>query len=185
MRFDSLTLSSLFLTSSLALACSDDGKSGDEAGTSESTDGSTGAETDGDETSVEPETTAETAETTETATDTSTETTQGETTETTETSQGETTETTGALGCAEIEAEYAAQVAMTTCADDSECKIISGHCSVGLGGCDYAVNVGVDEALLDQLAQEWSDGGCTNGVCDCAPPPASAMCSNGTCVGVN
>ena len=85
--------------------------------------------------------------------------------------------------CFELEAEYEALVGMTECITDADCKIIAGHCGVGLGGCYYAVNASVDEASLDVLAQIWSDGGCTQGVCDCAAPPATAICEANVCVG--
>ena len=85
--------------------------------------------------------------------------------------------------CFELETEYEALVGMTECITDADCKIIAGHCGVGLGGCYYAVNASVDEASLDVLAQIWSDGGCTQGVCDCAAPPATAICEANVCVG--
>jgi hypothetical protein len=203
MRFDSLISSLLLTTCTLALACSDDGQSDDEAetsteGDSTTEDGSTDdadttdAETTDAETTDAETTDAETtdAETTDAET-TDAETTDAETTdaETTdaETTDAETTdaETTGSLSCSEIEAEYESLVTMTDCQGDDECKIIAGHCGVGLGGCDYAVNVSVAVTALDDLAEAYVAGNCTNGVCDCAPPPASAVCMNGTCVGVD
>ena len=144
----SLVLLGITLTSTLALACSDDGKSevGDEAST--------------DATSTDA-----------TSTDSSS------------TDATSTTEETGSTTCSEVQAEYELEVAKTDCSVDEDCKIILGHCGVGLGGCYYAVNASVDEASLDVLAQIWSDGGCTQGVCDCAEPPATAICEANVCVG--
>jgi hypothetical protein len=99
-----------------------------------------------------------------------------------ESTDADTTDTNEA--CDEIETEYEALVTMTDCETDDQCKIVAGHCGDGLGGCDYAVNVGVDSAL-DDLAQAYVDANCPDAVCDCGPPPASAMCMNGSCVGVN
>jgi hypothetical protein len=188
MRFDSLISSLILTTCTFALACSDDGKSdvGDEAETSSEGDGdgdtseSESESTDDVDTSsddIDTSTDAETTADTETDDETTdTETTDTETTDETDTSP---------LGCNEIEAEYEALVTMTDCDADDQCKIIQGHCGVGLGGCDYAVNVGVSETALDELADAYTDANCTNGVCDCAAPPASAVCMDGACVGVD
>ena len=150
----------------LPLACTDDGSDGgDEASSSSTTD--TGS-TDATDTS---------------STDTST----TDTTDTTDTGITDATDTTdtGGVTCESIEAAYFAAVAVDQCMDVGECKIIDGHCGVGLGGCYYAVNQSVDEAALDALAQMYSDLGCTNGVCDCAEPPATLECSaEGHCMGI-
>mgnify|MGYP001310931108 CR=1 FL=1 len=149
----SLVLLGITLTSTLALACSDDGKS--EVGDEASTD-ATSTDSTSDATSTDSSSTDATS----------------------------TTEETGSTTCSEVQAEYELEVAKTDCSVDEDCKIILGHCGVGLGGCDYAVNVEVDEGYLDTLASTWESLGCTQGVCDCAPPPASAACMAGTCVGV-
>jgi hypothetical protein len=87
--------------------------------------------------------------------------------------------------CESIEAEYEAIVAMTACNAIDGCKIVEGHCGDGLGGCYYAVSVDVDESQLDDLAWIWSEGGCTDAVCDCPETPAAAVCDAGTCVPVD
>lgn len=90
----------------------------------------------------------------------------------------------GAAGtCEDIEAEYDAIVedpANKGCADVAECKVISGDCGVGLGGCHYAVAQKFDETPLDVLAMQYSDMGCTSAVCDCAAPPP-LVCVDGLC----
>lgn len=89
----------------------------------------------------------------------------------------------GAGACADIEAEYDAIIndpANKGCADIAECKVISGDCGVGLGGCHYAVAQKFDATPLDVLAMKYSDMGCTSGVCDCAGPPPLA-CVDGLC----
>ncbi|MFV8751562.1 hypothetical protein ACNOYE_13545 [Nannocystaceae bacterium ST9] len=95
---------------------------------------------------------------------------------------GESSTSDAPADCVEIELEYEAIVGMTECVTDSDCKVIDGHCGVGLGGCYYTVNTNVDESVLDELAQLWSGGGCTEGVCDCGPSPDFAVCEAGTCV---
>lgn len=195
MRFESLIPGLLLTTCSLALACSDDGNSevGDEVETSGDGDGdgdseSNGESTDADTSTDDVDTSTDDVDTSTDDVDTTTTfgTTEAETTDAeTETETADETTDTGPLGCGDIEAEYESLVTMTACQGDEQCKIIQGHCGVGLGGCDYAVNLGVSEAELDQLAQAYTNANCTNGVCDCAPPPMSAVCMDGTCVGVD
>ncbi len=142
----------------------------------ESSSSTTDAETSSSTTDAESSSSTTDAETSSSTTDaeTSSSTTDAETSSSTSTSDAP-------PDCAELELEYDAIVGMTDCIEDTDCKLISGHCSVGLGGCYYAVNVGVDEAVLDTLADAWSNGGCTMGVCDCAPPPDFVVCDLGTC----
>lgn len=167
-----LGITSLLTLLTLATACTDDGGGNDEATGSTSESGSGTSESDSSSS---------------TAAETGSETSAGETTDT-NTGTGDTTtdttsETTGFGSCAEIEAAYDSEVSLTQCSGDADCKIVNGHCGVGLGGCYYAVNVEVSETLLDQLADAYVAGNCTMGVCDCPPSPASAVCLEGTCVG--
>jgi hypothetical protein len=174
----------------LGSACTDDGGGDEEASGSTSESGSSTSESGSTGESGTGETgTGETSAGETSAGETSAgETSAGETsageTSAGETSAGETSGETGGFGsCAEIEAAYAGEVSLTQCSGDEDCKIVLGHCGVGLGGCDYAVNVEVSETLLDQLADAYVAANCTQGVCDCAPPPAMAVCVEGTCVG--
>jgi hypothetical protein len=169
-----------------------DGVGDDDVGESDESDTDVESSTSMDDVGT---TDAETGTTTDTTTDGETDTTTDGETDTTTDGEEETTDTTtdttdtetteGPAECATIEVEYDAIVEMNGCNEDSECKIIDGHCGVGLGGCYYAVNTSVDETELDGLAQAYSDGGCTQGVCDCPMPPASVICDSGTCVGVD
>jgi hypothetical protein len=170
----------------LGAACTDDGASEDEA-TGSTSESSSGSESDSSGSS---ESAGESAGETSAGETSAGETSAGETsageTSAGETSAGETSagETSGGFGsCAEIEAAYESEVSLAQCSVDEDCKIVLGHCGVGLGGCDYAVNVEVSETLLDQLADAYVAANCTQGVCDCAPPPAMAVCVEGTCMG--
>ncbi len=157
-------------------ACTDDGASEDEAtGSTSESSSSSESESSGSSESAGETSAGETS---------AGETSAGETSAG-ETSAGETSagETGGFGSCAEIEAAYEGEVALAQCSVDEDCKIVLGHCGVGLGGCDYAVNVEVSETLLDQLADAYVAANCTQGVCDCAPPPAMAVCVEGTCMG--
>lgn len=83
--------------------------------------------------------------------------------------------------CASIEARYAQVLEeKAACDQPTDCRITSGHCGVGLGGCWYAVSGDVSE--LDALAERYRDLGCTSAVCRCAPPPESASCVAGRCM---
>ncbi|EDM76743.1 hypothetical protein PPSIR1_33851 [Plesiocystis pacifica SIR-1] len=95
-------------------------------------------------------------------------------------------ETTDGLVCEDLQAQYEEQISTTACETDWDCKLVHGHCGVGLGGCWHAVNAGVDQAFLNSLAIEWDELGCLEGgVCDCPEPPAAAVCSEqGVCVGL-
>jgi hypothetical protein len=53
------------------------------------------------------------------------------------------------------------------CADTSDCQVLNGQCGVGLGGCYAYVNMDLSQDELRALGQEFSNGGCTEGVCDC------------------
>lgn len=167
-------------------ACTDDGASEDEAtGSTSESSGSSESESSGSSESAGETSAGETSAGETSAGETSAgETSAGETSAG-ETSAGETSagETGGFGSCAEIEAAYESEVSLAQCSVDEDCKIVLGHCGVGLGGCDYAVNVEVSETLLDQLADAYVAANCTQAVCDCAPPPAMAVCVEGTCMG--
>jgi hypothetical protein len=83
--------------------------------------------------------------------------------------------------CESIEARYAQVVdEKASCSQPTDCRITSGHCGAGIGGCWYAVSGDVSE--LDALAERYRDLGCTSVVCRCAPPPESASCVAGRCM---
>lgn len=83
--------------------------------------------------------------------------------------------------CASIEARYAQILEdKASCEQPTDCRITSGHCGAGLGGCWYAVSGDVSE--LDELADRYRDLGCTSVVCRCTLPPESASCVAGRCV---
>jgi hypothetical protein len=86
-----------------------------------------------------------------------------------------------ARGCAEIEADYQRLAMSSTCEMSNQCKVVIGHCGVGLGGCHYTVNQLVTQADLDALAMEWTMLGCTGPVCRCIAPPNSSVCNNMVC----
>jgi hypothetical protein len=86
--------------------------------------------------------------------------------------------------CEDREAEYAALVEAeenTICQRDEDCRVLTGQCGVGLGGCYEVVNVAVSQDELDALGAGYSGDGCTGGACDCAEPP-EAVCEQNTCV---
>ncbi len=183
MRFELIIHGSLLAAlAQLPVACTDDGNddASDEADThtdaheSESTD-STDGESDSTG-STDTDTETDSTDSTETETDS----TDGTETET-DSTEAETDSTDGALTCAELEAEYDGLVAMTQCNGDTDCKIVEGHCGVGIGGCFHAVNLSVDPAQLAAIAQTYSNQGCTSGVCDCPATPESAACVDGFC----
>ncbi len=87
----------------------------------------------------------------------------------------------GSSACQAIESAYAARVAQTTCSQASDCQILGGQCSVGLGGCYEIVNRSVTESELQSLGQQYQASGCTSGVCDCAEPPSRVDCVSGRC----
>jgi hypothetical protein len=88
----------------------------------------------------------------------------------------------GGVSCSSIELEYQQIVSRRGCMESTDCQIVDGHCSVGLGGCWYTVNQTVLQSDLDALAQQYVARGCTSGVCDCQAPPALAICDNNQCV---
>jgi hypothetical protein len=71
---------------------------------------------------------------------------------------------------------------MDGCAGDDECHIVVGHCSVGLGGCHYALNTAVEQGELDALGAMWAQGQCGGAVCGCIQPPVVSVCDNGHCI---
>ena len=67
------------------------------------------------------------------------------------------------------------------CELDTDCKILSGSCGAGLGGCWEAVTIPTSQQVLAALGARYSALGCTEAVCDCAPQPASVKCVTGKC----
>jgi hypothetical protein len=86
--------------------------------------------------------------------------------------------------CARIEAEYTRLTTQVSCAANTDCHLVFGHCGVGLGGCHYPVKTGVSQAQLESLAAQWTALGCDAGrpVCRCAAPPDTVRCDSGSCV---
>ncbi len=88
--------------------------------------------------------------------------------------------------CEEIEGVYADLVNSNRACDvDADCQILNGACGVGIGGCYELVNQNVSQENLNGLAEAWSAGECFGPVCDCAEPPARAVCNDGVCDGSN
>jgi hypothetical protein len=78
--------------------------------------------------------------------------------------------------------------AVSNCISDSDCKVIAGHCDIGLGACWY-VGAELDQTTLDQLASLYQKLGCTTATdcSSCQPQPAQSTCDRkpsenlGTC----
>ena len=89
------------------------------------------------------------------------------------------------LTCPEVEAVYDALVGPPgmRCGMGDACHVIDGHCSVGLGGCYYAVTTTVTQDSVDEVRNWWVGNRCDEGVgvCDCGPRPAGAECVMGRC----
>ena len=88
------------------------------------------------------------------------------------------------VSCMEIQSFYEDSVggpSATECPAPGFCEVRTGHCSVGLGGCYYAVARWVSQESLDHIARQWTDNGCDVGapVCDCGPRPRYAVCGRG------
>lgn len=90
------------------------------------------------------------------------------------------------LSCTEIETVYEALVGRSgmRCGMAGECHVVDGHCSVGLGGCYYAVTTTVTQESLDEVSRWWTAARCHIGapVCDCGPRPRGARCDSGGCL---
>ena len=86
------------------------------------------------------------------------------------------------LTCNQIEEEYELLHVgdYVTCNQDSDCTALWGDCAVGLGGCHYSVNSLFNYNESNNLVNQWIDGDCMGGVCDCMPLP-NAICSEGQC----
>jgi hypothetical protein len=84
--------------------------------------------------------------------------------------------------CEEITAVYNDYVSHAACEDDADCAVVLGQCGIGIGGCHHIVNHRWGQEGVTALGQEWSAAGCMGPVCDCAQPPQSAVCDEGTCV---
>lgn len=69
----------------------------------------------------------------------------------------------------------------TFCEVDNDCIAVWGDCSVGLGGCHYAVNQSLYlNEEVDSLVELWLGSDCIEGVCDCLSLP-QAVCNNNVC----
>lgn len=68
------------------------------------------------------------------------------------------------------------------CTVAADCHVLSGQCSVGLGGCYHAVNTDTTQEQLSALGAMYAAASCRSGVCDCAPPPTSVRCDAGSCL---
>ena len=85
--------------------------------------------------------------------------------------------------CDEIEASYESiytNPEYTNSNYDNECMAVWGDCHVGLGGCHYTVNSQYPQNQVIDLAANWVDLDCMEGVCDCMELPY-AQCIDGTC----
>ena len=70
----------------------------------------------------------------------------------------------------------------TTCEFDIDCMSVWGDCSVGLGGCHYAVNAeNYAEEEIDEQLGLWIENECVSGVCDCMDLPYSICGYSGFC----
>jgi len=89
------------------------------------------------------------------------------------------------LTCPEVETVYGTLVGPPgmRCGMGDTCHVLDGHCSVGLGGCYYAVTTTVTQESLDEVRSWWVGNGCDEGagVCDCGPRPSGAACVMGRC----
>ncbi|MBW2463511.1 MAG: hypothetical protein JRH11_17810 [Deltaproteobacteria bacterium] len=70
----------------------------------------------------------------------------------------------------------------TLCTIDADCHVLSGQCSVGLGGCYHAVNTDTTRDQLAALGAMYTAASCTSAVCDCTAPPSSVRCDAGSCL---
>jgi hypothetical protein len=95
-----------------------------------------------------------------------------------------------ALDCEGVQLAYGGLLAFRSCRVDSDCRLLDGHCELGLGaGCVHPAGVETDhgefrvtQAMLDELAAQWQALGCTGTQCDdCSAAPTTATCSVGTC----
>jgi hypothetical protein len=84
--------------------------------------------------------------------------------------------------CEEIVAVYNEYASRDACEDDSDCRIVAGHCGDGIGGCGYLMNRQWPADGLDALAAEFVSGGCKQAACQCTPPPESVVCVDGHCM---
>ncbi len=96
-----------------------------------------------------------------------------------------------ALDCEGVTAFYAALVGLDDgCQTDDQCRVLNGHCTQGLGDCYHFLgphtfngDFFTTQAVLDELASQWTELGCMAQVCtDCPAAPAGAVCESGTCV---
>lgn len=94
------------------------------------------------------------------------------------------------LDCEGVQVAYAALIGLAHgCDSAGDCRLLQGHCGIGLGGCVHAVGPlseggaeRVSQAILDELAMQWQALGCEGTVCDdCSGAPTTARCEVGFC----
>lgn len=68
-----------------------------------------------------------------------------------------------------------------SCTKSSECQILQGNCSIGVGTCYHAANTNLTQKQLDDLVSKWKANLCQGPVCKCPPAPKSASCVSGVC----
>ncbi len=88
----------------------------------------------------------------------------------------------GSCGTTELIYEGLTTGSAQDCTIDTDCHVLSGQCSVGLGGCYHIVNTDTTHDQIAALGAMYTAASCTSGVCDCAAPPDGARCDAGTCV---
>lgn len=66
------------------------------------------------------------------------------------------------------------------CTEDSECKALSGMCSVGLGGCHIAAGPALQQQRVARIGSEFTKFCKGGGVCRCAAP-RPVRCAEGAC----
>jgi hypothetical protein len=85
--------------------------------------------------------------------------------------------------CEAVEAAYDRLTSgrFATCQHDTDCHIVYGQCTYGLGGCYEVVNHAMTDAELQTLGIRYAELDCTRGVCDCADYREPARCLDGVC----
>ncbi len=92
------------------------------------------------------------------------------------------------MTCAEMEAGYAALVAMDSCTVSTDCRHVLGACDIGLGTeCYYALNISVAISDVGAFAPAWMST-CTvrdrcSTMCGMFPGPGTRPdCTSSTCI---
>ncbi|TNE46952.1 MAG: hypothetical protein EP343_21775 [Deltaproteobacteria bacterium] len=91
-------------------------------------------------------------------------------------------DTSGLNTCTDVKDAYNKAVQQTQCTEASDCQVLTGYCSVGLGGCWHVVSSKLSQADLKALLGRWQSLSCNGPVCSCTPPPADVTCVNNLCV---